>query len=115
MLATPSAFTRLWAMGYTRIVPVIPPAAEVSPYSTLYKRVGTRQDARGKLPGTKGPHGWASWDWTQHVTDPIDFARWDAMGAGAGIVTGDGLVAIDADTMDEALAQVTRDVIREHQ
>lgn len=110
----PSAFHRIYALGYQRVVPVIPPDAEVSPYSTLYKRVGTRQDARGKLPGTKGKHGWASWDWTQHTTDPQDFDRWHAMGAGTGIVTGDGLLAIDADTTDEALAETIRDVVLAH-
>lgn len=110
-----SAFHRLWAMGYTRIVPVIPPDAEISPNSTLAKRVGTRQDARGKLPGVKGRNGlWHSWDWTQHVTDPEDFDRWQAMGAGVGIVTGEGLLGIDADTIIEATAGTIRDLVREH-
>ena len=112
---SPDSFTRLWALGYTRLVPVIPPDAQVSENSTLYRRVGTRQDARGKLPGVRGRNGlWHSWDWTQHVTDPDDFDRWQAMGAGTGIVTGDGLIAIDADTTDEALARIIRDTIREH-
>lgn len=114
MLQTTTAFHRIYALGYPRLVPVIPPDAEVSPYSSLHKRVGTRQDARGKLPGTKGKHGWASWDWTQHQTDPADFDRWHAMGAGTGIVTGDGLLAIDADTTDETLARAIRDTIKEH-
>ena len=114
MLQTTTAFHRFYALGYPRIVPVIPPNAEVSPYSSLHSRVGTRQDPRGKLPGTKGKHGWASWDWTQHQTDPADFDRWAAMGAGVGIVTGDGLLAIDADTTDEALAKAIRDIIKQH-
>lgn len=115
MLQTTSAFTRLWALGYTRIVPVIPPDAQISENSTLYKRVGTKQDARGKLPGVKGRNGlWHSWDWTQHQTDPSDFDRWHAMGAGVGIVTGDGLLAIDADTTLEPLAQIIRDTIKDH-
>lgn len=114
MLQTTTAFHRFYALGYSRVVPVIPPDAEVSPYSSLHSRVGTRQDPRGKLPGTKGKHGWASWDWTQHQTDPNDFDRWAAMGAGVGLVTGDGLLAIDADTTDEALAKAIRDTIKEH-
>lgn len=110
-----SNFERLFGMGYTRIVPVIPPDAQISENSTLYKRVGTRQDARGKLPGVKGRNGlWHSWDWTQHVTDPIDFPRWAEMGAGVGIVTGDGLIAIDADTTDEALAKIINEMVKEH-
>jgi hypothetical protein len=114
MLAPPSAFHRLWSLGYRRIVPVIPPGAEISPHSTLYKRVGTRQDARGKLPGTRGREGlWSSWDWTQHRADPEDFPRWAGMGAGAGIITGDGLLALDADTLNERLAEAIRDVVRQ--
>lgn len=115
MIDTTSAFARLWSLGYTRIVPVIPPDAQISENSTLYKRVNTRQDARGKLPGVKGRNGlWHSWDWTQHQTDASDFPRWHAMGAGVGIITGEGLLAIDADTMDEALAKTIRDTVKEH-
>lgn len=106
-------FDRFHGLGYS-VVPVIPPGAEISPYSSLHKRVGTHQDARGKLPGTKGKHGWASWDWISHVTDPEDFPRWHAMGAGVGIRTGSGLLAIDADTQDEELAKIIRDKVLEH-
>lgn len=110
-----SEFARLWSLGYKRIVPVIPPDAEVSKKSNLFRRVGTKQDARGKLPGVKGADGlWHSWDWIKHVTDPEDFQRWQDMGAGAGLFTGDGLIAIDADTIDEALAKIIRDKVREH-
>lgn len=115
MQTTTSDFQRLWALGYTRVLPVIPHDAEISENSSLYRRVGTHQDARGKLPGTKGYSGkWSSWDWTQHITDADDLPRWEAMGAGVGIATGDGLIAIDADTIDEALAKVIRDKVKEH-
>lgn len=115
MQKTMTDFERLWALGFTRILPVIPHDAEVSENSSLYKRVGTKQDARGKLPGTKGYSGkWSSWDWTQHVTDADDLPRWASMGAGVGIATGEGLIAIDADTMDEALALIIRDAVKEH-
>lgn len=115
MQTTKSDFQRLWALGYTRILPVIPHDAEISEHSTLFKRVGTKQDARGKLPGTKGRTGkWSSWDWTQHVTEADDLPRWAEMQAGVGIATGEGLIAIDADTMSEALALIIRDAVREH-
>ena len=111
MIGTASHFARLWALGYRRLVPVIPPDAEVSPNSSLHKRVGTNQDARGKLPGVRGPHGWHSWDWTQHEASPDDLPRWAAMGAGTGIKTGQGLIAIDADTVNPEHAKAIRDII----
>ncbi len=114
MLTMTSDFARLWALGYTSLVPIIPPDAEISEHSSLYKRVGTRQDSRGKSPGVQGRDGkWRGFDWLPHVADETDLTRWDAMGAGVGIKTGKGLIAIDADTMREDLAEITRDTVRE--
>ena len=114
MLTMTSDFARLWALGYTSLVPIIPPDAEVSEHSSLYKRVNTRQDSRGKSPGVKGRDGkWRGFDWLPHVADEQDLYRWDEMGAGVGIKTGKGLIAIDADTTDEALAEIIRDTVIE--
>lgn len=101
-------FAELWRLGYgPRLLPIIPPNAEVSERSTLYKRVGTPQDGRGKVPGVRGKDGkWHSWDWQNHETTELDCARWQRMGAGIGCRMGDGLVAIDADTLDKTLAGV---------
>lgn len=113
-------FEELWALGYRSLVPIIPPKAPISPRSSLYKRIGTRQDGRGKTPGIKGRDGnWFSFDWTNHQADEADLSRWQSMGAGAGIKTGlqpDGnyLVPIDADTLDEDCARIIRDLAREH-
>lgn len=115
MVETTSRFAEVHDLGYTRIVPVIPPDAEISENSTLHKRVGTKQDARGKLPGVRASNGtWHSWDWTQHQTDPRDFPRWAEMGAGVGILTGQGLAAIDADTLHEDRAKAIRDILHAH-
>lgn len=114
MLTMTSDFARLWALGYTSLVPIIPPDADVSEHSSLYKRVNTRQDSRGKSPGVKGRDGkWRGFDWLPHVADEQDLVRWDEMGAGVGIKTGKGLIAIDADTTDEALAEIIRDTVIE--
>ena len=40
-------FEDLAALGYSRLVPIIPPDAPISARSTLASRVGTRQDGRG--------------------------------------------------------------------
>ncbi|CDP52342.1 hypothetical protein [Devosia sp. DBB001] len=108
-------FQRFYARGFTRLVPIIPPGVEISPNSTLYKRVDTKQDGRGKTPGRRNQDGtWGSFDWNLYECDETDLDRWQAMGAGVGIKTGDmgdgtSLVAIDADTKDHA-AQVLQGV-----
>lgn len=107
-------FDQFWGLGYKSLVPVIPPNAAISPNSSLYNRRGTAQDARGKVPGVRGRSGdWFSWNWTQHDTQEDDLARWHAMGANIGIRTGDGLYAIDADTMDEDSARIIRDIVED--
>jgi KaiC/GvpD/RAD55 family RecA-like ATPase len=114
MLAMTSDFARLWALGYTSLVPIIPPDAEISEHSSLYKRVGTRQDSRGKSPGVMGRDSkWRGFDWLPHIADEQDLQRWEDMGAGVGIKTGKGLIAIDADTLREDLAEIIRDTVTE--
>ncbi len=115
MLTTTNPFEHFAALGYRRLVPIIPPTAKISERSSLYKRVGTKQDGRGKTPGLKGRDGnWSGYDWLAYDGDAQDFARWGAMQAGVGIKLGDGLVAIDADTYDAGLAQIIHDTVAEH-
>lgn len=103
-------FLRFHALGYTRLVPIIPPDAKISDKSSLYKRVGTNQDGRGKTPGVKNRDGlWSGFDWLPYECDEEDVKRWHRMGAGVGIKTGDGLVLIDADTMDPERAKLIYD------
>jgi len=110
-------FRRLWALGYKLLVPIVPPGAPISERSTLFKRLNTPQDGRGKIPGIKGRDGnWFGIDLTTCVADEHDLDRWNAMGAGVGIRTGqqpDGtwLVAIDADTLNVEHAKTIRDAI----
>lgn len=96
----------------TRLIPIIPPDAPISAGSLLFKRVGTNQDGRGKTPGVRGRDGlWHSFDWLSHKGGQGDTERWHSMGAGVGIKTGDGLVAIDADTLCEVNANIIRDIV----
>lgn len=109
---TDNLFRRYYDMGYRRLVPIIPPGSDISPRSTLFARVNTKQDGRGKTPGTRGRDGfWSSYDWNSHEADEADLERWHAMGAGVGVKTGAGLVAIDADTLDPDHARVIRDLV----
>lgn len=105
-------FEQLAENGYPNSLPIIPPDATISPHSTLHKRVGTRQDGRGKTPGVKGSDGdWRSFDWAHHTPDANDYRRWAAMGAGVGLRTGEGLIALDADTMDVPCAKIVEEYV----
>lgn len=106
-------FERFWHLGFTRLVPIVPPDAEVSDRSSLNKRIGTSQDPRGKAPGIRGRDGkWFGFDWIPYHADQSDLQRWKLMGAGVGIKTGEGLIAIDADTLDETSARIIRDLVK---
>ncbi len=112
---TPTTFADFYALGFKRLVPVIPPAAPISETSSLFKRVGTPQDGRGKTPGVRGKDGsWHSFDWTKHEADELDCQRWQNMAAGIGVKMGQGLYFIDADTMDKALAGTIQMGVTKH-
>lgn len=107
---SPKTFADFYALGYTRLVPIVPHDAVVSATSSLALRVGTDQDSRGKAVGVRGASGWYGYDWLPHECDECDLARWQAMGAGIGIKTGQGIVGIDADTLSlehSSLIQMT--------
>lgn len=96
-----NAFRRFLEAGYTRLVPITPPLCEVSEHSSLYKRRG----ALGKAPGVRGPDGfWRGVDWLKIQPTDADYDKWAADGAGVGIRTGAGLIAIDIDVLDKGLA-----------
>jgi len=104
-------FAAFWRLGYRRLVPIVPPGAPISPRSTMAKRSG----AAGKAVGVRGQDGdWRGFDWLQHDCTPDDLERWQRMGAGVGIRTGDGLVAIDADTLSPVHARAIRDAIEKY-
>lgn len=108
---TANPFATFAALGYTRLVPIIPPDAEISATSSLSRG----KDVRGKAVGVRGRDGtWHGLDWIGYEADERDLTRWHAMGAGVGIKTGNGLVAIDADTLDAEHARTIRDIVEEH-
>jgi hypothetical protein len=107
---TTNQFERLWALGYHRLCPITPPNCPVSERSGFAKRLLHGDDARGKAPGVRWPDGnWSGFDFVAHESTEADLVKWNGMGAGVGIKTGQGLVLIDADTQDEALAKIIRD------
>ena len=106
-------FEALWAFGYNRLVPIIPPSAPISEKSNISKRIAKGEDPRGKAPGIMWQDGtWSGYDWVPHESDERDLTRWHAMRAGAGIKTGSvgqySLIAIDADTLDKSCAAIIK-------
>ena len=106
------SFSELRDFGYgSRLIPIIPTQAPLSERSTLFQAMRAGKDNRGKAPGLKGADGkWRGFpDWLTHQATEQDLMRWADMGAGFGIKCGDGLVAIDADTMSETLAKLIKE------
>lgn len=99
-------FRKFWDAGFRRLVPITPPGAPASERSSLHKRPG----ALGKAVGVKGIDGlWRGFDWLKHESTETDLPLWEKMGAGVGIRTGAGLVAVDIDTLDETHAAEIHD------
>ena len=111
-MSTTNSFLKLTALGYKRLVPIIPPTADISETSSLHRQIGKATDPRGKAVGVKGRNGkWYGFDWLPYEAGEEDYARWHDMGAGVGIKTGDGLVMIDADTSNAEHAKIIRDAV----
>lgn len=112
---SPATFEAFYRLGYTRLVPIIPHDAQISENSSLFKRVGTDQDSRGKAVGVKGNGDkWFGFDWLPHESDEHDLRKWQAMGAGIGIKTGECLIGIDADSKDNERAAIIREAALRH-
>ncbi|TDR93515.1 bifunctional DNA primase/polymerase-like protein [Enterovirga rhinocerotis] len=137
MAVATNPFRTFWDLGFRKLVPIIPPGAPLSERSTMFKRAkvgrdrpgtgtedahgkaGGGKDPRGKVPGYKLPDGlWRSFNWMSAETTEDLLDRWNEMGAGVGIKTGDqgdgtSLIAIDADVLDLERALAICDVVRE--
>lgn len=111
-MTTTETFRSLWDLGYRRLLPIVPPEAPLSSKSTLALRADTDQDGRGKVPGVRGADGlWFSYDWNAHECDERDIERWAAMSAGTGVKTGQGLILIDADTLNQQHAALIQSTV----
>lgn len=109
-------FTATASLGYAKLVPIIPPDAEITANSLLAKKVGRHGDPRGKAVGVKGSRGqWHGYDWLAAPTpEQEQLDAWCAMGAGVGIRTEDGLVALDIDSTDEDTAKCAEALALKH-
>lgn len=99
-------FRHLWDLGYTRLVPIIPPRAPISERSSIAVRIRAGDDSRGKTPGVKGDDGkWRGISLVAMESQENDLDLWHEMGASVGVKLGEGLVALDIDTTDPAAAR----------
>ena len=108
---TDNPIHNIWRLGYRRICSILPPDAEVSEHTMLYKRMLAGEDPRGKAPGRRHRDGrWSGYDFTQHDPEEQDLDAWVEWGAGVGIKCGDGLVAVDIDTTDKTAARTIYEI-----
>lgn len=98
----------LWALGYRRLIPIIPPECETV--------VSIDPESRGKVPGEIGEGGrWRGVrDWQNRVATESDLERWRDMGASIGVLTGYEVSGVDADCYESADALAAAGVIERY-
>lgn len=90
----------LYARGFTDLVSVIPPGAQLTPSSKI------PATHVGKIPGRKLPSGlWAGYDWRRHQATPEEVKQWALSGASIG-TRADRFPGVDIDSMDESLSNI---------
>ena len=109
--APPNPFETLWRMGYRRLTPITPPGCAVWPELTIAAAIAKGRDSRGKAPGVRRGEAWTGYPFLARPTLESDLDGWREMGAGVGILTGEGLVGIDADCLRAADAAACGEII----
>lgn len=95
-----NAASRLYHAGYTDLVSVSPPNAQLVPSSTL------SQSALGKAPARRLPNGlWAGYPWRTHETTADDAHQWALDNANIGLRAG-RFPGLDIDCTDASLVQI---------
>lgn len=97
---------KLFQEGYTDLVSVIPPGANLSPQSKV------KPESAGKAPGRRGPHGWAGYPWQTTTCTLADAERMERDHANVGLAAA-RFPAIDIDCTDEGLAKIVEAVALE--
>ena len=99
---------KLFEAGYTDLVSVIPPGAELSPLSKV------KPESAGKAPGKKNQQGrWVGYGWQAEQCTAEDAAKMDMDNANIGIKAGK-FPGVDIDCTDEALAELIEKLARQH-
>ena len=97
-------FKTLYEVGFTDLVSVIPPNAELSAMSKI------QADQAGKAPGRQNAQGtWGGYGWQDYTPTPNDVERWDRSHANIGLKASK-YPAVDIDVVNEGLARVIGDM-----
>ena len=110
-------FLYFWRRGYTRLCSVCPPDVPTNPTSGLGKIVARalakgKGDPRGKAPARLWGDGlWTGYDWLGFQPTEQTLAQWHSWGASVGVLTGQGLVAIDGDVTDPLASPRVEEII----
>src|SRR6476661_154328 len=87
----------MFDLGFTDLIPVIPPGAQLAPTSKI------SLDSLGKVPGRLVSGGlWAGFNWRKHQTTAADVRQWLHDGANIGL-RADRFPAVDIDSSDERI------------
>lgn len=94
-----SFVVELFKAGYTDLIPVIPPGAQLSLASKIPAQM------IGKIPGRRNSNGtWGGFDWRKHQTTLDDVTQWTTKdGASIGL-RADKFPGVDIDCTDPELA-----------
>lgn len=99
---------KLYEAGFTELVSVIPPGAELSPMSKV------KPESAGKAPGKKNAQGrWVGYGWQADECSPADAEEMDAHGANIGLKAGK-YPGVDIDCTDEAIALMIEQLALKH-
>jgi P4 family phage/plasmid primase-like protien len=96
----------LFEHGFTQLVSVIPPGAQLLPSSKIVPATV------GKVPGRRVANGlWAGYDWRSHEATLDDVRQWCVDGASVGL-RADRFPAIDIDCTDENISRTIASIVR---
>jgi P4 family phage/plasmid primase-like protien len=91
---------QMFAVGYTDLISVTPPDAQLSPGSKI------PLSALGKAPGKRLSNGlYAGYNWRKYIATPDDVRSWCLEGANVGL-RADRFPGVDIDCTDEQLARI---------
>lgn len=95
----------LYENGFTELVCVAPPNAQLSPRSRI------AAGSLGKAPAVRYRNGtWGGYDWLKHPPTLEEVREWELWGANVGILA-EQYPAVDIDVLDPELAEILEDVV----